>query len=68
MEEPGFRDSVETLARSLAARDDDATRPRVSTAEFLDLVQVLRKSGLSTDDALWRTVEGLVLLHPRGES
>jgi MoxR-like ATPase len=63
MKEPGFRAAVESLARSLAAPDRDPSAPRVSTAEFLDLVQVLKKSGISTTDKLWRMVEGLVLLH-----
>jgi MoxR-like ATPase len=62
MEDPSFRSSVESLAESLAssARLDS----RVSTAEFLDLVQVLKKSAIEPSSETWRIIEGLILLGP----
>lgn len=61
MESATFRDSVRTLAARLARGDTNA--PKVSTAEFLDLVEVLKANHISPESEDWHTVEGLVLLN-----
>jgi MoxR-like ATPase len=60
MEDSKFRDSVEALAKSLTS--DEIHDSKVSTAEFLDLVQVLKMGNVSPGSDAWRAVEGLVLL------
>lgn len=64
MQDRTFRDAVESLATSLSGSEAGGG---VSTAEFLDLVQVLKMSGVAPGSEAWRTVEGLVLLRG-GES
>ena len=61
MEDPSFRSSVQSLAKKLAGDNPRELDAPVSTAEFLDLVQVLKQSDISPDDDRWKTVEGLVL-------
>ncbi len=62
MADKKFEASVVALAESLTDEVDD--RPPVSTAEFLDLVQVLKATGAEPESEVWRMVEGLVLLRP----
>lgn len=59
MEDSLFRSGVESLAESLT--NQDLTGARISTAEFVDLVQVLRVGCVKPSSAAWKMVEGLVL-------
>ena len=58
-----------SLAQSLAfnGQSNQTRDSPVSTAEFLDLVQVLIKSDIELNSAHWKTIEGLVLLRDTGE-
>lgn len=67
MDEPGFRPAVEELAGALVG-PGRRLGANVSTAEFLDLVQVLHTSDIKPGDALWKTVESLVLLADRSDA
>jgi MoxR-like ATPase len=57
-----FSDAVSRLAKTLVERSQNDNAPHVSTAEFLDLVQVLRMWRVQPEDLIWSTIEGLVLL------
>jgi MoxR-like ATPase len=65
LREPGpTQDRVQSLAKKLVPDGRDAAERQVSTAEFIDLVQVLLNWPKTLDDDEWRMIEGLVL---RGE-
>jgi MoxR-like ATPase len=59
MKDASFCSAVESLANSFA--HPEAASARISTAEFLDLVQVLKIGCIQPFSEDWKTVEGLVL-------
>ena len=67
IDQPGFRESVGSLADSLAGEEAAERDSRISTAEFLDLVQVLRKGDVKPHNEEWKTIESLVLLQSNEE-
>jgi MoxR-like ATPase len=62
MADDEFCASVTALAEALAGDERSDSDPRVSTAEFLDLVQVLREGSIPPDSDDWNTIKELVLL------
>lgn len=60
MADPAFGARVAAMATELT--DETRDGPPISTAEFLDLVQVMRH--LRADDAAWSMIEELVVIDP----
>lgn len=62
MADPSLEASVSKLAHTLVPDEITPDALLVSTAEFVDLVQVLKQTGIEPSAPLWKEIESLVLL------